>query len=88
MKSIHNIEILEVYPIDDYQLELTFSNDETYIVNFLPLLDYPAFEHLKDLSKFKQFALINGTLQWKENVDIAPEFLYSFAQKNALIVSK
>lgn len=88
MKSIQNIKILEVYPVDAYQLELTFSNHETYIVNFLPLLDFPAFEHLKDLSNFKQFALINGTLQWKENVDIAPEFLYAYAQKNALIVSK
>lgn len=45
------------------------------MVDFSPLLEYPAFQELKDKSKFIQFGL-DETIFWANGADIAPEYLY------------
>ena len=44
-------------------------------VDLTPLLQYPAFEELKDKSKFEQFGL-DSTIFWSNGADIAPEYLF------------
>ena len=44
-------------------------------MDLTPLLQYPAFEELKDEKQFIQFGL-DGTIFWANGADITPEYLY------------
>ena len=80
------IKITEVYPHSGYHLEVTFDNQESYIIDFSTILEYPAFQHLNDPENIKKFALLDGTLQWDGNADLAPEFIYELAMKQMVRV--
>lgn len=60
----------------NYTLLCTFNNGETRKVDLAPLLKYPAYEELRDESKFEQFGL-DGTVFWANGADIAPEYLFN-----------
>lgn len=68
--NITNIEYL-----GDYSLLCLFSNGKKKRVDLTPLLSYPAFEELKDKSKFIQFGL-DGTIFWANGADVSPEYLF------------
>lgn len=69
------LSVKDVKYISDYVLLCTFSDGVTKKVDLSILLQYPAFEELKDINLFRQFGL-DGTLFWSNGADIAPEFLY------------
>lgn len=69
------LNVTDVTYMGNYSLLCTFNNGETKLVDLTPLLDYPAFEELKDKSKFEQFGL-DGTIFWTNGADIAPEYLF------------
>jgi len=56
-------------------LRCTFNDGKVKDVDLTPLLQYPAFEELKDKKKFIQFGLLE-TIFWVNGADIAPEYLY------------
>ena len=75
-------DIIELKYLEDYKLELTFETGEKGIVD---LSDFPVmggvFSRFADMDYFKQ-VFINkelGILCWPDNVDIAPETIYSMA---------
>lgn len=49
------LNVTDVIYLGNYTLLCTFSNGEKKQVDLTPLLQYPAFEELKDKSKFEQF---------------------------------
>lgn len=51
------LQVTNVEYIGDYSLICTFNNGERRKVDLTPLLEYPAYEELKDKSKFEQFGL-------------------------------
>ena len=53
----------------------TFSDGVTKRVDLEPLLKFPAFQELRDKSRFIQFGL-DQTIFWANGADIAPEYLY------------
>ena len=69
------LNVTDVASLGNYTLLCTFSNGEKKQVDLTPLLQYPAFEELKDKSKFEQFGL-DGTIFWSNGADIAPEYLF------------
>ena len=69
------LTITDVEYLGEYTLLCTFSNGERRRVDLTPLLSYPAFEELRNLDKFVQFAL-DQTIFWSNGADIAPEYLY------------
>ena len=69
------LNVTDVIYLGNYTLLCTFSNREKKQVDLTPLLQYPAFEELKDKSKFEQFGL-DGTIFWSNGADIAPEYLF------------
>ena len=69
------LNVTDVIYLGNYKLLCTFSNGEKKQVDLTPLLQYPAFEELKDKSKFEQFGL-DGTIFWSNGADIAPEYLF------------
>lgn len=70
MLKVTNVEYL-----GDYILLCSFNNGQQKKVDLTPLLQYPAFEELKDKNQFIQFGL-DGTIFWANGADIAPEYLF------------
>ncbi len=70
MLKVTNVEYL-----GDYVLLCSFNNGQQKKVDLTPLLQYPAFEELKDKNQFIQFGL-DGTIFWANGADIAPEYLF------------
>ena len=56
---------------------LTFASGEKRLYDATPLLDYPAFQPLKDDSVFKNAKVEHGVVVWLDGeIDIAPETMY------------
>lgn len=68
------LRVIDVEYLGNYSLLCTFNTGERKKVDLSPLLQYPAFEELKDKTLFEQFGL-DGTLFWVNGADIAPEYL-------------
>lgn len=70
-----------------YKIEVTFDDGKSGVVDFS---DYPAlggvFESFRDLDFFRSFKVSQeaGTLVWGDEIDIAPETLYSEATGSPL----
>lgn len=71
------IQILSVKPLDDKMMILTFASGEKRLYGATPLLDYPAFQPLKDDNVFKNAKVEHGVVVWLDGeIDIAPETMY------------
>lgn len=70
MLKVTNVEYL-----GNYSLLCSFNNGKQKKIDLTPLLQYPAFEELKDKNQFIQFGL-DGTIFWANGADIAPEYLF------------
>jgi len=83
----NGIEIKEVLALDDMMLLLTFNTGEKRLYDASALLEYPAFQPLKDEEAFKSAKVEYGVVVWlKGEIDIAPETLYkdSIAYQEAI----
>jgi hypothetical protein len=71
----------------NYRIELTFDDEKKGIVDFSEyLLKGGVFDRFKDIDFFKDFSVNDelGTLTWQNDIDVAPEKLYSKATGNPL----
>ncbi|MBF0386235.1 MAG: DUF2442 domain-containing protein [Candidatus Omnitrophica bacterium] len=69
---------------DGYKILLSFADGKGGIVDFQPYLQKGGvFEKFKDLNFFKNFHINEevGVLSWENDIDIAPETIYSKATK-------
>jgi hypothetical protein len=73
------IRIIDVEYLESHILQITFNNGEKYDVDFKDQFNGKAYQDLKSLDNFKQFGLIRGTLEWYNQADFAPEYLYQLA---------
>ena len=71
-----NPRVKEVIPTDDYELILTFTNDEQKIYNCNHLLEFGVFKELQDIEYFKKVSVEYGTVTWPNEQDICPDTLY------------
>lgn len=58
--------------LGDYTLLCSFDNGEIREVDLTPILRFPAFQDLQDMSKFQEFGVLN-TIFRSNGADIAPE---------------
>ena len=75
------ISVKSVRPLSEYQLLLTFENGETKIFDMKPYLDKGIYKELKDENKFKTVRISFDSIEWCNNADIDPEFLYEKSKK-------
>ena len=71
----------------EYKIEVTFEDGASGIVDFSKyLLEGGVFEKFKDMEFFKNFKINEelGVLTWGDEIDIAPETLYSAATNSPL----
>jgi hypothetical protein len=70
------LSVNSVKALNNYELELTFENDETRIFDVKPYLDTGLFRKLKDKSFFRMVKVSYDTIEWPNGVDLDPEVLY------------
>lgn len=69
-------EIIEVEVLEDYQLKLTFDNEEIKIKDMKPYLDKGIFKKLKDKKVFNNVKIKYGTVSWENDIDMCADSLY------------
>lgn len=71
MKNIPRIE--KVYVLNNYLLDLTFSNGDQRKYDVEPLLGKPSFEALKNPKFFRQVSIEPGgyAVSWNNDIDIS-----------------
>ncbi len=70
------LSIISVKPLSDYKLLLKFENDEERIFDVSEYLDLGKFKELKDEALFNSVKVSFDTIQWGNELDFDPEFLY------------
>jgi len=70
------LAVTDVKPLKNYQLLLTFENNEKKIFDMKPYLDKGIFSELKDEKKFKSVRVSFDSIEWCNQADLDPEFLY------------
>jgi hypothetical protein len=70
------LAVIEVIPLENYQLLLTFSNGEKRQFDMMPYLDIGIFSELKDKSLFQTVKSSYDTIEWANEADFDPEILY------------
>ena len=71
------IKPVKVKYLKDYKLLINFSNGETKVYDASHLLKYEIFEKLKNKDFFATAKIDCGSVVWNNELDIAPEELYT-----------
>jgi hypothetical protein len=71
------LTIIGVKALDDYNLELTFENNEIKIFDMNPYLETGLFKKLKDKKLFNKVKISFDTIEWPGGIDLDPEILYA-----------
>ena len=77
-----NPRVKSVMPIDEFKLQLEFSNGEIGVYDCTHLLNFGVFTELKDKDYFRQVRVKHGTVVWPHEQDICPDTLFIDSQKS------
>lgn len=75
------LAVKSVKPLPNYKLLLTFQNDETRLFDMNPYLDKGIFKELRDSSLFYTVKVNFDSVEWANEADLDPEFLYEESVK-------
>ncbi|RJR35535.1 MAG: DUF2442 domain-containing protein [Deltaproteobacteria bacterium] len=81
------VDVIAATYAGDYKLYVTFADGKAGVVDFAGYIQKGGvFERLKDIEYFKKFEINQelGVITWNNEVDIAPETLYSKALETPL----
>jgi hypothetical protein len=67
---------IEVTPLQQYQLLITFDNNEQRVFDMAPYLDDDFFTPLRNPSIFKTAKINPITVEWAGGIDMCPDELY------------
>lgn len=70
------LAVIDVEPLNDYKLLLTFENGEKRIFDVSPYLDKGIFQELKNEEKFRSVRVSFDSIEWCNQADLDPEFLF------------
>ncbi|WP_461207858.1 DUF2442 domain-containing protein [Clostridium sp. DL1XJH146] len=73
------LAVVEVKPLQDYKLLLTFENGEKRTFDMKPYLEKGIFRELKDEKIFRTVRVSFDSIEWSNEADIDPEVLYEEA---------
>ncbi|MDR0876299.1 MAG: DUF2442 domain-containing protein [Clostridiales Family XIII bacterium] len=65
---------IEVEPMNDYKLFVTFANQEKRIFDVKPYRTFPSFKDV--FSNFNSVHIAGLSVAWENGVDICPDELY------------
>jgi hypothetical protein len=72
--------------VKDYQIILTFDNDQSKLIDLRNYLEGEIFLPLNDIAYFKKFRIDDDleTIVWDNGADISPDFLFEIGQDIAM----
>jgi hypothetical protein len=70
------LSVNKVKALKDFELELTFENNEVKIFDVKPYMDTGLFKTLKDEKIFTTVKVSFDTIGWANGIDLDPEVLY------------
>ncbi|MDR0638921.1 MAG: DUF2442 domain-containing protein [Spirochaetaceae bacterium] len=70
------LSVIKVKPLKNYNIELTFENNEVKIFNMESYLDTGMFQKLKDKNLFNQVRVSFDSIEWPGGIDLDPEIVY------------
>jgi hypothetical protein len=70
------LSIIGVKALNNYNLELTFENNEIKIFDMNPYLETGLFKKLKNKNMFNKVKISFDTIEWPGEIDLDPEVLY------------
>ena len=76
-------EIINVKPLEDYQLLLVFDNQEKRIKDMKPYLEKGIFKELKDEKFFKSVKILYGAISWDGRIELCADSLYLTSKPTA-----
>jgi len=79
------LKLLEAQPLGNYRLHLRFSDGRAGTADLASLVceqESPAFAGLRSPETFNDFHIEHGALNWPNEIDLAPEYLYFLAFRN------
>ena len=68
--------VVSVKALEDHKLLLDFDNNERRLFDLKPVLDFGRFSELKDEKLFKTVKVSFDTVEWANELDLDPEYLY------------
>ena len=78
------LSTIEVRPLEDYKLHLTFANNEERVFDVSPYLNVGKFAELRDVSLFNTVEVKFDSIEWANRLDFDPEMLY---QESVLVAN-
>jgi hypothetical protein len=69
-------KVIDVKPIEDYNLIVTFDNGEVKLYDTKPLIKGSWFGQLKDIKLFNTVHIAGLSVEWEGGQDICPDDLY------------
>jgi len=72
--------VKDVKPQDDYQILLTFDNEELKVFDMKPYINKGFFKQLQDKNYFNTVKPFMDSIQWKNGQDLCPDTLYLDSQ--------
>lgn len=69
--------VVEVKALENYILEIKFSNAEKKYFDAKKILNYPCFSPLKNTALFNTVHIEYGSIAWANDIDYCPDTLYS-----------
>lgn len=69
--------IINVKPLPNFKLLVTFKNNELRLLNMLPYLDKGIYSQLNDEKLFNSVHVSFDSIEWINGADLDPEFIYS-----------
>jgi len=70
------IQVTQLEVKENFHLKLSFNNGLSGIVDLSKNLSGDVFSRLKDEDLFVTARLAYGTVVWKDDIDMAPEYLH------------
>ena len=67
---------IDVKPLENYRLQITFDNKEVRIFDVKPYLNDKFFAPLQNISIFKSVKVNPISLEWAGGIDMCPDELY------------
>jgi len=67
---------IDVKVLKEYELEITFDNNEKKKFDVKPYFKFKQFKELKDKNIFEKVKIAGLSIEWENGADICPDELY------------